>query len=511
MSMKKIIPILLCLSMLLTVGIATIPSSALSDSVSDSTWSEIELKALVYQDGEYFYSELAEKYENYDSGWKTISELDDEERAICSLNMRGFCVTPDGKYGLMGHLNASDFRGCALFDFATGTITDVYYRYDSEQDPSIATPFSFVKGIAADDRGNVYCGFSFSTNYNLASLGIAHINDETKTFEELWEGPVYQFGDKPGDESGIKVGINGVEVAKVGDRYYCYVVTNYTYDALYCFDVTDPSKPVLNTEFGTNGCIDFTDDQCPVRTADSTLDEGYYLAVDADGVIWLTAKLKDGKKALMKIAPDGSSCVASYEMEDPYSICHAGRYILIGNKNGQAVTVYDDDEMKEIAVLKYEEPYGTCITRIQVVNDILFVADGQENDSSLRNAVLVAGLTPEAQAAVDDMVKALNGDGSEETGVPTDFGKDNTAEPETVTEPETATETDKAVAGNETETATIGSDTAATTAASTETEKESGCASAVSASAAGVAALILAGAGTAFRKKQTRMNDGNAD
>jgi hypothetical protein len=35
--MKKIIPILLCLSMLLTVGIATIPSSALSDSVSDNT------------------------------------------------------------------------------------------------------------------------------------------------------------------------------------------------------------------------------------------------------------------------------------------------------------------------------------------------------------------------------------------------------------------------------------------------------------------------------------------
>ena len=56
-------------------------------------------------------------------------------------------------------------------------------------------------------------------------------------------------------------------------------MTNYAYDALYCFDVTNPSKPVLNTDFGTNGYINFSDDQCPVRTADSMLDDGYYLAV----------------------------------------------------------------------------------------------------------------------------------------------------------------------------------------------------------------------------------------
>ena len=61
----------------------------------------------------------------------------------------------------------------------------------------------------------------------------------------------------------FRSGINGVEVAKIGDKYYCYVMTNYAYDALYCFDVTNPSKPVLNTDFGTNGYINFSDDQCP--------------------------------------------------------------------------------------------------------------------------------------------------------------------------------------------------------------------------------------------------------
>ena len=138
--MKKMIPLLLCLSMLLTVCAVTVPTAALNDSVNDSTWSEIELKALVYQEGKSFYSALAKGYENYDSGWKEIRELDDEEREICSINMRGFCVTPDGKYALMGHLNGSNFRGCALYDFASGAITDVYYRFDSEQDPSVAQP-----------------------------------------------------------------------------------------------------------------------------------------------------------------------------------------------------------------------------------------------------------------------------------------------------------------------------------------------------------------------------------
>ena len=38
--MKKMIPLLLCLSMLLTVCAVTVPTAALNDSVNDSTWSE---------------------------------------------------------------------------------------------------------------------------------------------------------------------------------------------------------------------------------------------------------------------------------------------------------------------------------------------------------------------------------------------------------------------------------------------------------------------------------------
>ena len=307
-------------------------------------------------------------------------------------------------------------------------------------------------------------------------------------------------GDQPGDANGIQVGINGVEVAKIGDKYYCYVMTNYAYDALYCFDVTNPSKPVLNTDFGTNGYINFSDDQCPVRTADSMLDDGYYLAVDTDGVVWLTAKLKSGKKALMKIAPDGASCVASYELENPYSVCHAGKYILVGNKNGQTIKVYNDDDMTEIATLKYEETYGTCITRIQVVDDILFIADGQENNESLANAILVAGLTPDAQAKIDSMAKKLaEGEATEtSTDKETVTGEDSSDDTATSTATETQTTVDTA---SQPAASNSQSDVASATTTGAGEEKKSGCASVVSASVVGVAALILAGVGVTLRKK----------
>ena len=202
----------------------------------------------------------------------------------------------------------------------------------------------------------------------------------------------------------------------------------------------------------------------------------------------------------MKIAPDGASCVASYELENPYSVCHAGKYILVGNKNGQTIKVYNDDDMTEIATLKYEETYGTCITRIQVVDDILFIADGQENNESLANAILVAGLTPDAQAKIDSMAKKLaEGEATEtSTDKETASGEDSSDDTATSTATETQTTVDTA---SQPAASNSQSDVASATTTGAGEEKKSGCASVVSASVVGVAALILAGVGVTLRKK----------
>lgn len=490
--MKKAIPFLLCLSLLLTACAALMPASALSADVSDSTWSDIKLQALVYQENMDLFSDLNLDYENYDWGWKEIPETDDEG-PVAYVNMRGFAITPDRKYALLGHLNGGNFRGCALFDFETGAITDVFYRYDEEK-PEDVCPFSYPKGIAADDRGNVYVGFAFCQNYNVVNLGIAHINDETKTFEELYMGAVYEFGD-PGDAAGVQVGVNGVEVVKRGEEYYCYVMTNYAYDALYCFNVTDPSNPSLNKDFGDNGKIVFSEEGCSVVGDGFTLDDGDYFAVDEEGVIWLAAKSKEGSRGVMKIAPDGSACAGVVAATNPYSVCRAGKYLIIGDKDGKLLHVYDaSDTEQEIASIAPDEnaPEGSRFSRVQVVDDILFVASNQENDQSQANAILAAALTADAQVKLNEMAAQLTAVSSGDEETDTDTAEPDApiatdpAESDTDATPDDETATEASATDAATDAATDNA-TGNATATDAATEDE-GCASVVS---AGAAALVL--------------------
>lgn len=500
--MKKTIPFLLCLSLLLAACAALMPASALSADVTDSTWSDIKLKALIYQEGLDFYSDLNEEYENYDWGYKEVSELEDEELQVAHLNLRGFAITPDLKYGLMGHLNGNEMRGCSLFDFETGMITDIFYRYDEEK-PEDAVPFSYPKGVAADDRGNAYVGFAFCQNYNVVNLGIAHINDETKTFEELYMGSVFEFGE-PGEAGGMQVGVNGVEVVKRGEEYYCYVMINYTYDALYCYDVTDPSNPSLNKDFGDNGKIVFSEEDCPVKGDGFTLDDGDYLAVDEEGVIWLAAKSKEGSRGVMKIAPDGSACLGVVNAANPYSVCRAGKYLIIGDRDGKLLHVYDaSDTEQEIASFAPDEsaPEGSRFSRVQVIDDILFVVSNQENEPSQANAILAAALTADAQVKLNEMAAQLTAApaGGEETETESDTaGADAPIATDPATDPATELTTEPATEPTAEPTTEPATDNATGDATAVATEDD-GCASVIG---AGAAVLIFSAMAAAVALKK---------
>lgn len=500
--MKKTIPFLLCLSLLLVACAALMPASALSADVTDSTWSDVKLKALIYQEGLDFYSDLNEEYENYDWGYKEVSELEDEELQVAHLNLRGFAITPDRKYALMGHLNGTEMRGCSLFDFETGTITDIFYRYDEEK-PEDAIPFSFPKGVAADDRGNAYVGFAFCQNYNVVNLGIAHINDETKTFEELYMGSVFEFGE-PGEAGGMQVGVNGVEVVKRGEEYYCYVMINYTYDALYCYNVTDPSNPSLNKDFGDNGKIVFSEEGCSVKGDGFTLDDGDYFAVDEEGVIWLAAKSKEGSRGVMKIAPDGSACLGIVNASNPYSVCRAGKYLIIGDRDGKLLHVYDaSDTEQEIASFAPDEsaPEGSRFSRVQVIDDILFVVSNQENDPTQANAILAAALTADAQVKLNEMAAQLTAApaGGEETETESDTaGADAPIATDPATDPATELTTEPATEPTAEPTTEPATDNATGDATAVATEDD-GCASVIG---AGAAALIFSAMAAAVALKK---------
>ena len=194
--MKRFLTTLCAVCLLLAA--TCVSTSALSASVEDSTWQNLELKTLYYTVSGDIMSDFNEDF--YEFWWE--DEVPEVEN-ICeasTINMRGFAMSPDGRYLYMGTLNGgTGVRGVVVFDTLKCRVTDLYYRYDGDAGLS-GSPFSYAKGIAADDRGYVYTGFAFSRNYNVVNLGICK-QLEDGTLDEVAFVPAYEYGD-PGDEAG---------------------------------------------------------------------------------------------------------------------------------------------------------------------------------------------------------------------------------------------------------------------------------------------------------------------
>ena len=482
--MKRFLSCLLLVALLIMT--AALGASAISSDVNAASFAAAELQAIYIQAGADIYSDLNEDY--YEFWWEDeVSELENWAQAS-TINMRGFAMSTDGRYLYMGQLNGgSGVRGVAVYDTERCVITDLYYHYNGEAgDPG--NPFSYAKGIAADDRGYVYVGFAFSKNYNVVNLGIAQQKDDG-TLEEVALKAVYEFGE-PGDEGGIHVGVNGVDVAKVGDKYYCYVMVNYDYDALYCFDVTDPASPKLNKDFGEGGCIDFS--VGTVAGSGFTLKEGQYMDVDDDGTIWLVVNANEGTDGIMKIAPDGSACVEIVELKGIYCVEHEGGFLLCGMKDGSAVQVLDDASYEAVATVPLTPDYGDRVTRMLVINDVLFVSDAG-SDSNPYNAVLAAPLSPEGQDFFDRLVANLSGKG-EETESDGDTAETPTEAPAETEAPTEAPADTNAPAETDGETPTE----APVTEAPGTDAPEKGCGSSVASAAV---AILTAAAAFVARKK----------
>ena len=482
--MKRFLVCLLTMTLLLSV--AVVGTSAISVNVENNSWVEAELKPLVIQQDNGIYSEHHEDY--YEFWWEDEVPESDNWLLASTINMRGFGMSTDGRYMYMGTLNGgSGVRGVVVYDTQKCIVTDLYYHYDGEAGLD-GSPYSYAKGISADDRGYVYVGFAFSKNYNVVNLGIAQQKDDG-TLEEVAFEAAYEFGEA-GDSNGIHVGVNGVDVAKVGDKYYCYVMVNYDYDALYCFDVTDPTKPVLNKDFGNNGQIAFSEASNTVAGAGFTLKEGQYLDVDDDGAIWLVVNAKEGKDGIMKIAADGSACIDVIEMKDIYSVEHEGAYLLCGMKDGSSVVVLDDSSYETIATIEVPADYGDRVTRMLVINDVLFVCDAG-SDSNPTNAVHAAALSADGQAFLEQLIANQAASAGEET-TEAPAGDETQAPVDDETQAPADTQ---APAGDDTK-APAADDTKAPEV--TTPVVEGGCASTVGVAAA---AVLMAAAAFVARKK----------
>ncbi len=458
----------LCFFVLLLIlsASACIPTGAFGYETEASGWTDVELRALYVQNGMRLSSEINPTFE---AAWPTFAVPEaGGVQATSNFNMRGFAMSHDGRYSYMSvlHGGGNIVRGMFVMETLTGRITDYRTRFDGDVCDGAAPHFSYPKGVAADTRGYVYIGWTLSDSYNAAYLTVEQQKDDG-TLETVAELPVCSLG-TPGDPTGVKVGINGVSVAEVNGRMLCYVVTNYDHDALYCFDVTDPKKPVLQKNSG----------DLPTLVG-KQLEEACYLDIAEDGTAYLAITKSDGD-GIAVISPDGTTVERFISLNDVYSVELVGNFLLCGMRTSNAVTVLSRKSGKKIAAISTADGHGERITRMQIVQDVLFVCDAGSFENQ-GNAVYAAALSDRGDVFLKAIVKG------QRTGI-AEYPFE--ADAETTSDPATEASADR----------TTSAETASAELTSTPdvpTENNGGCAS----NAALLSLLVLPACALLYRKK----------
>ena len=217
--------------------------------------------------------------------------------------LRGCAASPDGQYLYAGFLQNT--RDVQKISVSSGEIADSYTPAISE----VSNPVDrYPKGLAVDDRGNLFVGLTHAEAGDNHKITLAAVKEAT--MDEI--GHVTEAV----AASGTNVGVNGVAVVKTGDTYLCYMAVSYHNFSIRCYDVTDPENIVLYTDFAQNGVC-------------QTAYTPFYLATDTQGNVYATGSA-NSVYYVTKIGPDGTQ-LKQIELAKAYSIVLCGGYLVVGD------------------------------------------------------------------------------------------------------------------------------------------------------------------------------------
>ena len=292
-------------------------------------------------------------------------------------SLRAMAVSADGNYFYTGHI-ALRSNGVRKLDAATGEFLWAYHDASGAQNPDSYR--EYPKGIAVDDRGYVYAMITY-TNMTGATLAILNDSDGTEVSSTFVD-----FGQ-------IDAGANGIAVKRDGDGYYAYFISNYGPNRIYCYDVTDPSAPVLNTEFGADGYVSLAR-KTGVADADANC-----IAVADNGDIYVTIKLAAGSKAdsVGRFSCDGRTFEKVIDCDEAYGISIAEGYIFVSTYEGEmsAVKIYKLSDYSLAATLAADVEGHSHYSQVLFSGSRIYAADQSYQTGAtaeeLGSRILVSG------------------------------------------------------------------------------------------------------------------------
>ncbi|MDD2959123.1 MAG: hypothetical protein PHE06_14155 [Lachnospiraceae bacterium] len=292
-------------------------------------------------------------------------------------SLRSMAASKDGTAIYTGHIGLGA-NGVRKFDVSTGELLWSYH--DAIAAGNIDTYHEYPKGIAVDDRGYAYAMITYNDK---TGADLAILNDEDGSEVSL---TFMDFGQ-------IDSGANGIAVRKDGDKYYAYFISNYGPNRIYCYDVTDPTTPVLNTDFGVDGFVNLAH-KTEVEGADAN-----YIVIADNGDMYVTIKLADGSKAdaIAKLSSDGKTFEKVIDCAEAYGISIADGYILVSTYEGEAsaVKVYKLSDYSLVATLGADVESHGDYSQVLMIGNRLYVADqGYQTGASaddIGSRILVSG------------------------------------------------------------------------------------------------------------------------
>ncbi len=400
-------------------------------------------------------------------------EESDELLLVGQNSMRGFAMSPDGRFAFCGYLNPNSAAGVNVIDLETALAVDSWQHVQADGG------LSYPKGLAVDDRGYLYVGAAYYPNYGVVDYAIVAYNDKGELSEVGFYNAVTEG--TAGDKSGTKMGVNGVDVAKIGDKYYLYMIINYDLHRLYRIDVTDVKAPALDTTFGTNGYVDLT--------AVHTMSDAYYLDVESDGTIYLGAKGSEGK-GLFILSADGNTILNYAACTNAYAAAATDDYILVTASSKPCVYVLDKVTLQTVATIDGGSDVNSFVY-VTVIDDVMYVAD-QGADAGY-NRIMVAPLNSAGKAIIDGRLAAYA------ASIETTTAEDTTTAAPTTTPVETTTAEPVTTPEETTTPAPTTTPTPVTTTTASTDDDNGGCGSVV---ALGLMACMIPAAVVICRKKR---------
>ncbi len=282
------------------------------------------------------------------------------------VSQRGFCISPDGKY-LFGSFLFGD-AGVVKFDANTGEPIAKY-----------KCPAETPKSIACDDRGILYVGLSNAEEKNYYTI----IAVDYETMTEIAKVKITLDGKG-------QAGLNGMRVAKEGDKYVLYHSINYDFALIGALDVTNTSKMKIDTSFCEEGYMDlqniaFECEGAGMDMVNAAAAEVQSFDLDDDGNFYLAfyyGALKKGD-ALVKVDHDGNF-INAVECFEIYGVDYYEGYVFACSyeKNYGMLYFFDGASLEELHSVEADTIEHGELVGVAVTDSKIYVADQRHNNKS---------------------------------------------------------------------------------------------------------------------------------